>query len=143
MGEYLLSLNRPRVQDSDDRSEPVPFAHLWMVAREEFLGRVSVRYALNEKLLRSGGHVGYEVRPTYRGLGLGHHALALGLAHLSARGLHEFLITCRDDNAASARIIERAGGVLEETIPHPDIPGELSRRYWIRRLDCSDMKVNG
>lgn len=48
-------------------------------------------------------------------------------------GISTFLLTCRDDNVGSIRIIEAAGGVLENVVPHPDVPGSLLRRYWISR----------
>jgi predicted acetyltransferase len=28
-------------------------------------------------------------------------------------------------------VIEKNGGVLQDTIPHPWIPGDEGRRYWI------------
>ena len=40
------------------------------------------------------------------------------------------LVTCDDGNAASAAVIEHAGGVLEDIRPGPD-DGEATRRYWI------------
>ncbi len=133
---HLSSLNDPAygMKWADAPTDrPVPFAHLWMIAGDEFLGRVSVRYALTARLLRAGGHIGYEVRPRHRGRGLGHHALALGIEHFQAKGLSRFLLTCRDDNVGSIRIIEAAGGVLEDVTPHPTIPGAMNRRYWITR----------
>jgi predicted acetyltransferase len=39
-------------------------------------------------------------------------------------------VTCDDDNLASATIIERLGGVLDDVRPDPDVPPK--RRYWIR-----------
>ena len=104
-----------------------------MVAGTAFIGRVSVRYALNERLRRSGGHVGHEVRPSLRGRGFWHRALALGIAHLEARGMRSFLLTCGDRHAPTARLNERAGGVPEDVIPYPETPGAMLRRYWIRR----------
>lgn len=125
--EHVASLNSP----PSGVTQPVPFAHLWLTAGEEFIGPVSIRYELNERLLRSGGHVGYEIRPCYRGRGFGHRALALAMAHLQARGLTSILLTCNDGNVGSARIIEKAGGRHENTISHPDLPGLMLRRYWI------------
>jgi predicted acetyltransferase len=46
-----------------------------------------------------------------------------------AAGVEDVLVTCDDDNAASAAIIERAGGVLEDVRARPD--GIGMRRYWI------------
>ena len=40
------------------------------------------------------------------------------------------LVTCLDDNIASARIIEANGGKLENVIDDPAGRGPL-RRYWI------------
>lgn len=137
LAEHLAGLNAPnrgaRWADAPD-APAVPFAHLWMVSDRAFVGRVSVRYALTDKLLRSGGHIGYEIRPAYRSRGLGHRALKLGIEHLEARGISAFLLTCRDDNVGSIRIIEAAGGVLENVVAHPDIPGKTLRRYWINRV---------
>ncbi len=67
----------------------------------------------------------------YRGQGLGHRALQLGMERLRAKGTTVFLLTCRDDNAGWIRIIETAGSVLENVVPDPDVPGSVMRRYWI------------
>lgn len=73
LAEHLEALNKPekgaRWADTPD-GRPVRFAHLWMVTRTEFIGRVSIRYGLTAKLLRSGGHIGYEVRPGSRDSGV-------------------------------------------------------------------------
>ena len=110
----------------------VPFANLWLVARTVMIGCVSVRYHLTPRLLRLGGHLGYEIRPRYRRLGFGHRALALGIQHAREHGMCDLLLTCDDTNAGSIRIIERAGGVLWDTIPQPQEPGRSARRYWIK-----------
>jgi predicted acetyltransferase len=115
---------------SGEEAPKAPFAHLWMVAGGELIGRVGVRYALNPLPRRWGGQVGYEIRPAHRRQGFGHRTLALGVAHARSYGVRNLLLTCDDDNAASARIIERGGGVLEDRVVVA--PGRLARRYWIR-----------
>jgi predicted acetyltransferase len=50
------------------------------------------------------------------------------LPEARAVGLGRVLVTCSDDNVASARIIERNGGVLEDV--RKTAVG-LKRRYWI------------
>jgi len=112
----------------------VPYAHLWLVADDELIGRVSIRYQLNERLLRSGGHIGYGIRPSRRRQGFGRQALVLGKQHAREHGLQRLLLTCADDNIGSARIIESCGGVLETIEPHPDNPATLMRRYWIELI---------
>lgn len=139
LAEHLAGLNEPsrgtRWADTQDAA-PVPYAHLWMVSPpDNFVGRISIRYKLTAKLLRSGGHLGYEVRPGCRGQGLGHRALQLGVEHLAQYGIGAILLTCSDDNKGSIRIIEAGGGALEDVTNHPDIPGKRIRRYWLSQLD--------
>jgi predicted acetyltransferase len=83
-----------------------------------------VRHELNEGLLELGGHIGYSVRPSERRRGLASYTCAWGLDHLRSLGADRALITCDDDNAASAATILRNGGVLE------DVRGG-KRRYWV------------
>jgi Acetyltransferase (GNAT) domain len=65
-------------------------------------------------LLRAGGHIGYGIRPSARGRGLATWALRSVLVRAPALGLGKVLVTCGDSNLASARVIEKAGGVLED-----------------------------
>ena len=131
---HLASLNAQggtmRLDDGRE-IEKAPFVHFWMVADDLFVGRVGIRYALNEGLRLWGGHIGYEIRPSLWRRGFGRRALSLAIEHARAHGLTRLLLTCRDDNAGSARIIEFHGGVLEGTGPHPRHPDVLTRRYWI------------
>jgi len=73
-----------------------------------------LRHTLNEWLLEIGGHVGYSVRPSQRRRGHASFALAGTLDTARELGLDRVLITCREENVASARTIEHAGGVLED-----------------------------
>jgi predicted acetyltransferase len=108
-----------------------PYAHLWLVAGDELIGRVSIRYALNQRLIRFGGHIGYGIRPSRRRQGFGRQALMLAKANVRAHGLSRVLLTCADSNLGSARIIESCGGELESIEPHSDPPHVMTRRYWI------------
>lgn len=92
----------------------------------EVIGRVSVRHELNDFLRREGGHIGYGVRPAHRRRGYATAILRRSLTLLAAEGVAEALVTCDDDNLASAVVIERCGGQLRDTI---DIDGTPVRRY--------------
>ncbi|WP_240644019.1 GNAT family N-acetyltransferase [Antribacter gilvus] len=106
----------------------VPHAFLVAEADGELVGRLSVRFALTERLAVVGGHVGYGVRPAFRGRGHGTALLRAGLAVLAALRVERALVTCDDDNVASARVIERCGGELESVVTHE---GARKRRYWV------------
>jgi len=100
----------------------------WIVQDDTYLGAITLRHALNDFLLRAGGHVGYGLRPSARGRGLAAWALRSVLPHAQALGLERVLVTCDDSNLASARTIENAGGVLED-VRETELGS--TRRYWI------------
>ena len=100
----------------------------WVVEGGTYLGAITVRHELNEFLLRAGGHIGYGIRPSARGRGLATWALRSVLPQASALRLEKVLVTCDDGNLASAQVIEKAGGVLED-VRHTELG--LTRRYWI------------
>jgi predicted acetyltransferase len=108
----------------------VPFSVFWLAEDDEFIGEASVRHRLNAYLVKEGGHVGYGIRPSRQRQGFGKLILALALEECRRLGLERVLLTCLEDNVASARIIEANGGELENVIRHPVGRGRL-RRYWI------------
>ncbi|MCL3861588.1 GNAT family N-acetyltransferase [Actinotalea sp. K2] len=93
------------------------------------VGRVSIRHRLNDHLEQVGGHIGYAVLPGCRGRGYATAMLRHALTVARDVGVDRVLLTCDDDNLGSARVIERCGGVLEDTVavPGSDVP---KRRYW-------------
>ncbi|MDX2516846.1 GNAT family N-acetyltransferase [Streptomyces stelliscabiei] len=68
------------------------------------------------------------MRPSARRRGLATWALGAVLPEARALGMGRVLITCDDDNVASARTIERNGGVLEDVRTTDE---GIKRRYWI------------
>ncbi|MCK0117561.1 GNAT family N-acetyltransferase [Isoptericola sp. S6320L] len=95
----------------------------------EPVGRVSIRYALNDYLREVGGHVGYGVAPAHRRRGYATEMLRQSVALLADAGVDRVLVTCDEDNAGSAAVIEACGGVLEDVRV---VEGEApKRRYWI------------
>jgi predicted acetyltransferase len=102
----------------------------WLIDDGEYIGRLSLRHTLTASLLQFGGHIGYEIRPSYRLRGYGKTILRLGLEEARAIGLNRALVTCDDTNIGSAKIIEANGGKLENSvlILGRDVP---TRRYWV------------
>lgn len=99
-------------------------------ARNILVGAVNIRHYLNEQLLFSGGHIGDGIRPSERGKGLGTKMIALALDECRKLGIDDVLMCCDKCNAASARTIEKNGGVLENEVLDDGVP---VLRYWIRR----------
>ena len=92
----------------------VPCEFYWVTdgAPEEVVGFLALRYPLNTWLFEEGGHIGYSVRPSRRREGHASRALGLAVQRAAALGIERALVTCDDDNLASARTIERNGGVV-------------------------------
>ncbi len=125
---YVRRLERLRHGD-DVPPDRVPATFLVAEVDETIVGRVSIRHALNDFLANFGGHIGYGVRPAYRRRGYADAMLRQALVVARGAGVGRVLLTCDDGNEASASIIERAGGMLEDIRVAPDGIGK--RRYWI------------
>ena len=102
----------------------------WFAAKGRIIvGNINLRHRLTPFLEKMGGQVGYSVHPQHRNKGHATRMLALLLPHARGLGLQRLLITCDDTNVASARVIEKNGGVLSDKIPRDG--GALGRRYWV------------
>lgn len=94
------------------------------------IGVVDVRHRLTEALRDFGGNIGYGVRPSERGKGYATEILRLALGHARRLGLREVLISCKQTNVASRRVIEKNGGILLRNFIFPD--GKPSHMFLIR-----------
>ena len=108
--------------------EIVPMDSYFIEADGRVLGEIYVRHRLTPHLEKIGGHIGYKVRPSCRNRGVAAAALRLALGKLSAMGVESALVTCNTTNVASARVIEKCGGVrIEDAL----LPDRVERRYWV------------
>ncbi|MFZ5351172.1 MAG: GNAT family N-acetyltransferase [Bacillota bacterium] len=107
----------------------VPETILWLIDEGEYIGRISIRHSLNERLLKYGGNIGYDIRPSKRQAGYGCSILRLGLMKARILGLSQILLTCSSDNLASKKIIEKNGGVFESCIWSEEDNTSILR-YW-------------
>ena len=78
-----------------------------------------------------GGHIGYSVRPSERGKGYATRMLEMALAEARRLGLKRVLITCDRKNVASARVIRKNGGRLENEVVSRLRDREFTQRYWL------------
>lgn len=107
--------------------------YYWLVDEEKsyFIGEVTIRHRLNDALLRRGRHIGYGIRYSEWNRGYGTRLLALALEKAKERQLSPVLLTCNDDNLASARVIEKSGFTLADKVVNTNNGKTvLSRRYW-------------
>lgn len=106
----------------------VPSSTFWLIDNGTFIGHTNIRHRLNENLLKVGGHIGYAIRVSARGRGYGTKILEFALPKAKALGIQRALLTCDESNVASRKIIEKNGGVYENSVAGENGP---KRRYWI------------
>ena len=106
----------------------------WLVDDENayFIGEIAIRHRLNDALAQRGGHIGYGVRYSEWNRGYGTKMLALALEKAREMHISPVLITCDEDNPASARVMEKDGFALwDKVIVSRDGKDLPTRRYWI------------
>ncbi|MEU3557598.1 GNAT family N-acetyltransferase [Streptomyces fragilis] len=100
----------------------------WIVEDGQVLGGIALRHGHDDHIMQFG-HIGYGIRPSARRRGLAGWALGRMLGEAWKLGMDRVLLVCERDNLASARTIERIGGVFEGMGETEDGP---VRRYWFR-----------
>lgn len=96
---------------------------------DKIIGMVNIRLQLNEHLRKTGGNIGYGIRPTERRKGYNKVNLYLALKVCKEYDLEEVLLDCYDNNPGSYKTMEALGGKLVET--YKDEKGNLLRKYKI------------
>ena len=96
--------------------------------RNIFVGAVTIRHYLTEKLSQNGGHIGDGIRPSERRKGYATAMIGLALQEAKKLGINEVLMCCEKQNIASAKSIMNNGGKLETDYV---FDGVVKQRYWI------------
>lgn len=93
--------------------EKVPAKTYFLIRSNDnrIVGMINIRLALNEKLKKYGGHIGYSIRPTERGKGYNKINLYLGLKVCQKYGIDKVLMDADKDNLASWKTMEALGGI--------------------------------
>jgi predicted acetyltransferase len=108
-----------------------PYRTYWLVRDgRRIVATSSLRTVSTEPVLYEIGHIGYGTRPSERGKGYATAVCRLTLGQAARLGFNRVLITCDADNVASARVIQKNGGVLENQVVSRQT-GKLKNRYWI------------
>lgn len=120
--------------DKDEKTCPEGYApqHLFFLMNQSgrLLGAVSIRSKLNEGLIKSGGHIGYGIKPSERKKGYATKLLSLTIPKAREICIENILITCDKSNIGSAKTIINNGGILENEIVEED--GNIVQRYLIK-----------
>jgi predicted acetyltransferase len=130
-----IRLRLQRVTEADPERGWAPAEFYEILAGDEVVGAIQLRLGNTEYMRLYGGQVGYKVEPEYQGHGYASEALAALRPIARGHGFEEIWITCKPDNTASRRTLEKAGASYEGTVavpPNSDLyaKGDLHmRRY--------------
>lgn len=124
---FVEQLRADGLEETPRQQGRVPQTTLWYVDGAEYLGRIGIRHRLTAFLLHVGGHIGYDIRPSARRRGHATRMLRLALPIANELGIDPALITCDNDNVASRKVIEAAGGRFEDQ-------RSSKLRYWVPTL---------
>lgn len=133
-GDFLEWLENVRLNSCKEtvKAGLVPSSTFICVRESDnrMVGIIDIRHCLNDYLEKFGGHIGYSIRKSERQQGYAKEMLRLALNYCrDTLQLDKVLITCDDDNIASASTMLANGAVLENKLIKED--GVVSRRYWI------------
>lgn len=108
----------------------VPDSTYWLVNHDRrIVGAVNIRHQLTERLLNSGGHIGYGIRPSDRRKGYATKLLALSLEKAKELGLNKVLVVCDKTNLGSLKVIVNNGGTPDSDFIEDN--GNTIKRFWI------------
>ena len=108
--DWLKKLEEDRNRIPNE--EKVPAVTYFLVRENDnrIIGMINIRLALNERLRKFAGHIGFCIRPTERRKGYNKINLYLILKRCSEIGLDEVLLDCSVDNPGSYKTMESLGG---------------------------------
>lgn len=101
------------------------------------IGVINIRIGYNDSLYYVG-HIGYEIKESYRGNNYASKACKIIKQVAIAHGMDSLIITCKPDNVPSRKTCEKAGLKLIEIVdlpPHNELYGnggiQMCRYEWI------------
>ncbi len=97
----------------EPNEEKVPARTYFLIRSNDnkIIGMINIRLALNERLKKYGGHIGYSIRPKERGKGYNKINLYLGLKICKEYGIEKVFMDADKENPASWKTMESLGGI--------------------------------
>ena len=129
--EWLEDLENKKDEEKLPKEFSPQTTYILIDENNQIIGMVNIRWKEVPVLMSYGGMIGYSIRPSKRGQGYASEMLRLALEILfKTSKKQKILITCKDFNIASKKVIEKNNGIYENTIYDCD-DGYNHLIYWI------------
>ena len=110
--DWLKKLEEDRNRIPNEEKVQAVTYFLVRESDNRIVGMINIRLALNERLRKFAGHIGFCIRPTERRKGYNKINLYLGLKVCQQHNIKEVLMDCDKDNLGSAKTMLALGGVM-------------------------------
>ncbi len=111
--DWIVKLDQDYKTIASEKRVPAKTFFLVRESDNKIVGMINIRLALNERLKKRGGHIGYSIRPTERKKGYNKVNLYLGLLECQKNEIREVLMSCYKDNPASYKTMLALGAQLK------------------------------
>ena len=128
--DWLEDLEKNKYEENLPKTYSPHTLYLAINDNNEMVGAIEIRWKQVPTLMSFGGLIGYSIRPSQRKKGYASEMLKLALYKFKNTSMYNILITCKDFNLASKKVIEKNGGIFENTYTNND-DGYTYLRYWI------------
>lgn len=129
--EWLDDLEKNKYEKNLPNDYSPHTLYLALNAENQLVGAIGLRWKQVPILMTFGGLIGYSIRPSQRGKGYASEMLKLAVENFANTDIENVLITCKDFNIASKKVIEKNGGIFENVYNNID-DGYNYLRYWIK-----------
>nr|WP_114744833.1 GNAT family N-acetyltransferase [Falsibacillus pallidus] len=127
--EWLKKVENQEKEDNLPQHR-VPSTQFMSIVEGKLIGLINIRHRLTPELLKENGHIGYSIHPDERQKGYATEQLSLCLEEARKLGLEKVLVSCDKPNIASAKTIQKVGGIFENEVKSL-YSDEIVQRYWI------------
>lgn len=132
---YLTKDNfKQRLKEFEEKKSKDMHSYTYFIINDgRIVGTCQIRLTpeVNEKIGTYGGHISYNICPEYQNKGYATKALNLLLKKCLDFGLKEVMVTTKDYNIASQKVILKNHGVLKDKVSYYGDKDKIMYRYVI------------
>lgn len=136
--DWLEKLKVAKNREVTEEHVPSVTYFLMDESKDYIYGMINIRLALNERLKKSNGNIGYCIRPSQRRKGYNKINLYLGLKVCDLYKIDKVMLDCDIDNEASRKTIIALGGVKEREMYNDEFKC-IVEAYWINVKESIEM----